>query len=499
MNPVRTTLTFTAVTAMLLASCSFAPDYHRPEMPIPEAYKEAPGEWQKADPEKAAQERGPWWQVYNDPTLNALEEKLLVANQDVKAAVARYDQARALLSVARASYFPAVNADAGASRQRFSQTAAELRASKPFNDFQFAGDVSYELDLWGRVRNRVKAGEGRAEASKAELAALRLSLQAELAMNYFSLRGLDQQQALVDQTVLAYEKALKLTQSRFQGGAAPQMDVDRADAQLQSARTLSADTRLKRAQLEHAIAVLTGEVASSFALPVQSGASVVPVLAPQLPSSLVEQRPDIAAAAARVEAANAEIGVARAAYFPTVSLGARGGVESAEMARLVQAPSLLWSFGPSLFMPLFDAGRIRALSEQAHAAYEETVAGYRQVVLQAFQQVEDQLAAMQQLALQNTTQTAAVQAAERALQQAGNRYAGGIATYLDVVQAQTTALQAELSLLDIRTRQLTASVMLTKAVGGTVAYASEMHASLPVLAPAPSASLAAPPPATEAR
>jgi len=449
----------------MLAACSLAPEYQRPEIAVPENYKEA-GNWLPARPETAEANRGPWWQEYKDADLNALEDKVSTANQDLKAALARYEQARAAAAVARAGYFPTITADANAGRQRLSHNAVNVSATPLYNDFLMAADLSYEIDIWGRVRNMVAAGENRAAASKADLAAMDLSLHAELAMDYFALRGQDATQIIADETVADYQKALELTKARHKGGAAAEADVDQAETQLENAKTLAADTWLKRAQLEHAIAVLVGEAPSNFSLPPKKADIALAPIIPGIPSKLLEQRPDIAAAELRVQAANADIGVARAAYFPDFSLDAAVGLESAMASKLLQAPSLFWSIGPSATLTLLDGGKIAALSAEAHAAYDESVANYRQTVLTAFQQVEDSLVALRQLTEENNTQSAAAAAAERALAQARNRYSGGIATYIDVVVAENTALQAELGKVDISTRRLTASVLLVKAIGG---------------------------------
>ena len=454
------------ITASFLAACSLAPDYQQPEIAIPKHYKETAGEWLPTNPQAAEMDRGAWWKMYGDEDLNQLEEKVTAANQDLKAALARYNEARAAAAVARAGFFPVLTADGSAARQRASRNSNIPTMGKPYNDYQVGGDLSYEVDVWGRVRNQVAAGKSRAKASAADLAAMDVSLHAELAMNYFALRGKDATQVIADKTVAAYQKAYNLTKARHEGGASSASDVDQAETQLQNAKTLAADTQLKRAQLEHAIAVLIGEVPAGFTVAAKTtDTSAVPVV-PGLPAKLLEQRPDIAAAALRVQAANAEIGMARAAYFPDISFSLAGGYESATASRLFNAPSLFWSVGPSAMLTVFDGGRISALSDEAHAAYDVSVANYRQTVLTAFQQVEDNLAALRQLAQENDSQTAAAAAAKRALEQAKNRYTGGISTYLDVVVAQNTSLQADLAAADIRTQRLTASVLLVKALGG---------------------------------
>ena len=449
----------------VLGACSLAPDYEQPKTPVPEAYKEA-GDWIIATPAAAEKERGPWWTLYHDEDLNALEDRLTNANQDLKAALARYEEAHAAAAVARADYFPTVNANLGAARDRPSKTVGEVRSLKAFNDYRVGADLSYEIDVWGRVRNAVKAGASRADASAADLATMEVSLRTELAMDYFALRGHDAAQAILDQTVKIYARALKLTEARHEGGAASEADVDQATAQLETAKTLAADRKLQRAQLEHAIAVLVGELPSSFTIPVRTVELTMPPTIPGLPSTLLEQRPDVAAAAARMEAANADIGVARAAYFPALTLGGNAGWESGWLSKLFQTPSAFSALGVSGVGPIFDGGRVNAQTDQARAAYDEAVANYRATTLAAFQDVEDQLAALHRLGEETTTQKAAATAANRALAQANNRYEGGISTFLDVVVAQNTALQAQLSDVEIRTRHYTASVMLIKALGG---------------------------------
>ncbi|MGH8461218.1 MAG: efflux transporter outer membrane subunit [Stenotrophobium sp.] len=451
----------------LLAACSFAPAYQRPATPAPaSSYTEA-GNWKTAQPGDTTV-RGQWWTAFGDAQLDMLESRVEDANQDLKAAVARFQQARAQARYARADYFPTVTAGADATRQRQSQNRALASPTAPttYNDFLLNADLSYEIDVWGRVRNAAEAGKATAQASAADLDALDLAIHAELAMDYFSLRADDSSQALLDDAVAAYRKALALTRNRYRGGVAAEVDVDQAQAQLQTAITQATDLRLKRTQLEHAIAVLVGVPASVFSLPPAQLAATMPAIDPGLPSSLLERRPDIAAAERRTAAANAAIGVARAAYFPVFSLAAAAGLESGSSANWISAPSQLWAIGPSALLTLFDGGRRSALSDQARAAYDETAADYRQTVLTAYREVEDNLAAIRQLDQENSSENLAAAAAQRALTQANYRYKGGIATYLEVVAAQNTALQAQLATVDIQARQLTASVLLIKALGG---------------------------------
>lgn len=458
--------------ASLLGACSMAPEYHRPEMPAPETYKEV-GDWKPAQPADAAA-RGAWWQVFGDPDLAALEARSADGNQDLKAALARLQQSRAAARYAGADQLPSLSAGASFTRQRSSQNRALFNAGapNPYNDFLLNADLSYELDFWGRVRNTVSAAERSAEAAAADYATATLSIRAELAQDYFALRSSDAAQALLDQSVASYDKALTLTQNRYQGGAASAVDVAQAETQLQTARTQAAEQHLRRAQIEHAIAVLVGVPPAQFSLAPAPLAVTIPAIDPGLPSALLERRPDIASAERRVAAANAGVGVARAAYFPVFSLAAVAGYESGKSGNWIEAPAHLWSFGPSALFTLFDGGRRSANSDRAHAALDEAVAQYRQSVLNGYREVEDALVALHQLEQEAATQDAAAAAAQRALQQAQYRYKGGIATYLEVVSAQNAALQAQLATIDIRNRRAAASVLLVKALGGGWSTAS---------------------------
>ncbi len=463
---------------IVLSGCSFAPKYQRPAMNIPSSYKET-GKWLVAKPSSAALDRGPWWRMYGDPVLNGLEAQVVSANQNLKAAVARFEQARAVLAEQRAAYFPTVLGVFNATRQQTSKNIANPQPVSLFNDKLFALNINYEVDLWGRVRNAVATARSLAQASAADLAAVDLSLHAELASDYFALRGADAAQRILDETVVMYEKALYLTRQRYKGGAAPVSDVDQAQNQLYTAKTQAADIRLTRAQLEHAIAVLIGKPPAAFSLKAALPRVKWVTISPQFPSTLLERRPDIAEAELKVKAANYNIGVARAAFFPEVNLAAAIGFESKSFGNIFKRPSLAWSLGPTVAsallntgsMPfvtqtIFDGGKLIALSKQACAQYVETVANYRQTVLTAFQEVEDSLVALRQLDRENQTQTIATLAAKRALDQAMYRYHGGLTTYLEVVVVQNTALQAQLSSINIHTRRQLASVKLIKALGG---------------------------------
>lgn len=463
----------------LLAACSFAPHYRVPDSAqAADQYKELAG-WTIAQPQDS-QSRGVWWTLYNDPRLNALQQKLQGANLSLKAAFARLQQARAQYRIARADLFPSLSLDSFPTRERFSPNAPRSLPGYPteYNDFIVGADFSYEVDLWGRVRNEVAAAKATSQASAADLASVELSLRAELTVDYFNLRADDTATRVLDETVEDYKKALELTTNLFNGGAAALTDVAQARAQLETARTQAADIRLQRAQTEHAIAVLVGENPSAFSLdvnPLPSDA-VPPPLDPGLPSALLERRPDIAEAERRVAAANAQIGEARAAYFPQFTLSAAGGFESASTSNWLTAPSRFWSVGPHVSLPLFEGGRLGAQTDQAKAAYAEQVANYRNAVLTAYQDVEDNLAALRQLQAESDTATATVTATGIVLQQAQHRYRAGIVTYLEVASAETAALQAQLAAVNIQMRRMDASVLLVKALGGG------WHAPLPAAA-----------------
>jgi NodT family efflux transporter outer membrane factor (OMF) lipoprotein len=434
----------------------------------PPAYKEMAG-WKIATPADAVA-RGAWWKMFQDQDLDALEDAVGTSNQSLKAALARLEQARAQTRIARAAWLPALTAQASAMRGEASVYAPGYTPGKPRtgDSFIVAADLSYEVDLFGRIRNTVAGARAAEAASAGDAAALNLALQAELASDYFSLRGLDVQQQLLDRTVADYARALQLTQNLYHGGAAAIADVQQAQTQLETARTQAEDTRLRRAQTEHAIAVLTGNEASSFFVPIRAGDTQFPAVAPDpgLPSQLLERRPDVAAAERRVAAANAAVGVARAAYFPVFSLAAAAGAQSTSASHWISAPSEFWSVGPQALLTVFDAGLHSAQSAAAHAAYDEQVANYRGTVLTAYQEVEDDLAALRQLERENLSQAAAVDAAQGALRQANLRYRGGLVTYLEVVTTENTALATQLAAVDIQVRRVNATVLLVKALGG---------------------------------
>lgn len=462
------------IATLSLAACSFAPHYQRPMMNIPIIYKEV-GKWLPANPTYANAYRGPWWQVFDDPDLNALEERVTAANQNLQVAFAQYNEALAAVKIARSELFPSITGLLDTSRIRESETTANPPNKVLFNDIFTGANLLYEIDLWGRVRNTIAASANRARASAADLAAVDLSLHAELAQDYFLLRGADREQRVLDDVVIAYTKALTIVRNRHSGGIAPISDVDQAETLLENAKTMAAATRLSRAQYEHAIAVLIGEAPAHFTLPPATVTFKWVTVATELPSTLLERRPDIAAAERRVQAANADIGVARAAFFPVVSLSTSLGFESESLGKLFSLPSLFWSLGPPIVestaqptavMTLFDGGKLHGQLAQTNAVYCEAVANYRQTVLTAFQQVEDNLVALHELETQYHTQTRSAAAAKRALIQARYRYIGGIITYLEVVVTENTALQTELTAIQIVTQRQIASVQLIRALGG---------------------------------
>ncbi len=456
----------TALLCVALAACAVGPDYVRPSAPVPGAYKEM-GSWKLAQPEDTTI-RGKWWSIFDDPQLNDLEEQLNISNQTVLVAEAQYRQAMALAQIARASYFPMVTAGPSFTRALQSSTlpTSPATGSKPTSNYLLPVNASWEADVWGRIRRTVEASRSNAQASAADLESARLSVQAALAQSYFQLRTVDAQIQLLDATEAAYKKALELTQNRYSSGVAGETDVLQAETQLKSTQAQLIDLGVQRAQLEHAIAVLIGKPASVFSLAATPLAAVPPNVPVGVPSELLERRPDIAGAERRMAAANAQIGVAKAAYFPTVTLGAVGGYESSSSAEWLTWPSRFWSLGPTIAQTLFAGGSIRALSEGARAVYDGTVATYRQTVLTGFQEVEDNLAALRILEQEAQTQDTAVKSAQQSLALTVNQYKAGTVSYLNVIVAQTTALTNEGTAVDIAGRRMAAAVLLIKALGG---------------------------------
>ena len=470
---MNTKVSVTLALLLVLSGCMVGPKYTKPAAAVPPAYKEQPPDsFKEGDGWKTAQPgdqtlRGNWWEIFDDAVLNSLEEELTGTNQNLKIAEARFQQARAMIKFNRASQFPTISVN---------PSVASLRDSnaRPFipgplgtsGDFQLPFDLSYEVDLWGRVRRTVNAAREEAQATAADLETARLSLHAELAYDYFEMRAADAQKQLLDDTVGAYTHALQLTTNRFEGGASPKSDVALAETQLHTTQVADTDIGVERAQYEHAIAILVGKSPAEFSLsngPFHLQARAIPV---GLPSQLLERRPDIAAAERRMAEANEQIGIARAAFFPTISLGAIAGFEGTSPANWLIWPSRLWAVGPSMAQTLFDAGRRRATSEAVLAGYDAAVATYRETILTAFQQVEDNLAALRILEQESRQQKEAVAAAEESLELSTNRYTGGVDTYLQVITAQTIALSNERNQVDIVRRQMDASVLLIKALGG---------------------------------
>ncbi len=464
----------TVIVALFAAGCSVGPKYQQPAIQVPTAWKEQPPEsykesqgWKTGQPADTLL-RGDWWTIFGDAELNALEQQINLSNQNLKAAQARFDQARAMVRVSQSQRYPTVTAGAAVSTNRDSSNYvfATPKTSHNFGDFSLPIDLNYEVDAWGRVRHSIASSRDEAQATAADLETLRLSFHAELAYDYFELRSADAEQELLDATVIDYRRALELTTNRFDGGAASGAEVAQAQTQLESTRTQDADVAVRRAQFEHAIAVLTGKTPAEISLAAKPLATEPPAIPLGLPSQLLERRPDVAAAERRVAEANEDVGVAHAAFFPQVLLGAALGLEGESIADWLNWPSRFWAVGPSVLQTVFDGGRRRAGQQSAQFNYDATVANYRQTTLDAFQQVEDNLAALRILEKETESQAAAVAAAERSLELSTNRYTGGLVTYLEVVTAQSAALANERTAVDIRRRRMDASVLLIKALGG---------------------------------
>jgi NodT family efflux transporter outer membrane factor (OMF) lipoprotein len=451
----------------LLTGCSVGPDYHRPDAPVPDSWKEAAGKWKVAEPQDQLS-RGKWWEVFRDPGLSALEEQLDVSNQNIAQAEAQYRAAAAISRGARSTFFPSVTTSPSATRSQGGQGrfAASGSASPTVNSYQLPVDASWEIDLFGRIRRNLEAGLAGEQAAGAQLEAVRLAMQAQLASSWFALKGLDAQQQLLSTNVAGYEKALELTTNRYKQGVVSGVDVAQAKTQLESTRAQLTELGIARAQQEHALAVLIGKAPSTVTIPSAPLSAKPPEIPVGLPSGLVELRPDVAVAERRMAAANAQIGVAKAAYFPTLTLSGSAGYQSSVLTDFFSLPNRFWSLGPAFLATLFDGGRRKAATEQAIANYDATVASYRATILGALQDVEDNLVALRLLEVEAAQQAEAVAAAERALTIAKNRYDVGVTTYLEVVTAQSIALGAERTALDLATRRMTGSVNLVRALGG---------------------------------
>ncbi|MBB5063865.1 efflux transporter outer membrane subunit [Granulicella mallensis] len=479
---VRSTSLITLSGGMLLSvfsltGCMVGPKYKVPSAPAPPAYKEASpdafketADWHIAAPNDAVI-RGAWWTVFNDAELNKLEPQVETANQTLKAADANLRAARANIRVQNADRYPTIGVSPLVQGERES-------ANQPYFNSAIANNgeanlvvplqVNYEVDLWGRIRRNIAAAKEESQATAADRQNVLLSLQSELALDYFELRSSDAEQKLLDDTVVQYQEALRVTSNRFSGGIAPKSDVTQAQTQLQAAKVQAADVAVQRAQFEHAIAILIGQPPASLTIPAApiSVELMPPVIPPGLPSQLLERRPDIAAAERRIAAANEQIGIARAAYFPTLSLSGLAGYQSTSITSLFTPSSFVYGLGPTLGETFFDGGRRRGVSEEAVAGYEQNAANYRQSVLTAYQQVEDNLVALRVLSDEARQQRQATASAVESERIFNNRYVGGVDTYLQVITAQTTALNNERNDIDILRRRMDATVLLIKVLGG---------------------------------
>jgi len=466
-----------AAIIVVCAGCAVGPDYSRPQSAAPVAYKEpsepAAGEvaaapFQPAEPNDGAS-RGRWWEIYHDPALSGLEEQVALSNQNIAAAAARFREAQGAVSAARSRFFPQLFLQPSFSRTRTSDNSGSGVPGRILNAFELPVDLSYQLDVWGGIRRTVEASEGAAQASFAQLENARLSYQSLVAQNYFLLRGIDAEKRLLDTTLVSYNKYLDLTRERYKGGIDSQADIAQAETQLNDARVELIDLGVLRTHYEHALAVLVGKAPADLAISEapDGGLTGEPAQIPAgVPSTLLERRPDIASAERLVAAANARIGVAKAAFFPAVTLGATAGLESVSSGSLFLWPSRFWSFGPAVTQTLYDGGNLNAQLSIAKGQYDEAVANYRETVLEAFQQVEDNLSSLRVLAQESSAENDAVISARKSLEIATDQYKAGVQSYLQVITAQTTALTDQLNAVRIHTSRMTASVILVQALGG---------------------------------
>ncbi|MDP2746711.1 efflux transporter outer membrane subunit [Pseudomonas sp.] len=456
--------------SLLLGGCAIGPDYQRPQLQTPAQFKQIEG-WTQAKPGDVL-ERGSWWQLYGDAELNALVERLNISNQNLAASEAQYRQARALVRGARAAFYPSLSSSSGASRSgqgtgsQSTSSGTSSNNSGVSTSYDLSLNAAWELDIWGKLRRSLESSRAGFEASAADLAALKLSLQAELVQNYLQLRVLDDQQRLLDATVAAYARSLKLTENQYNAGIVPKSDVSQALTQLKSTQAQAIDLKWQRAQLEHAIAVLIGVPPSELSIVVREQLPALPEIPVALPSQLLERRPDVAAAERRVIAANAEIGVAEAAWYPDLTISASGGYRGSSFADWIDLPNRFWSLGPQLALTLFDGGARSAELERSEAAYDQTVAQYRQAVLDSFREVEDYLVQLRVLQQEAVIQQEALDAARESLRLIENQYRAGTVDFNSVVNVQATALNNERSNLSLLGSRLTASVQLIAALGG---------------------------------
>jgi len=452
---------------VLVTGCTVGPNYRTPVVETPSAYKEA-ANWKAAQPNDQNL-GGNWWTIFHDPQLDALELQVNVSNQNLKEAAAQYQQARAALRYYRADYYPTVTAGLSGTRERISSRrppASSIFDGITYNDYVLPVDFSYQVDVWGRVRRTVESYREQAQATAADLATINLSLQADLAIDYFQARSLDAEEHLLTSTVKDYQDALDLTESRYQGGLSSEVEVQQAKTQLDTTQAMAVDVGVLRTQYEHAVAILIGKPPAEFGLPPLPLTAPPPSVPISLPSELLERRPDIAAAERRVAAANAQIGVAQSAYYPVIGLTGGGGFETSSITTLLNGPSGLWSIGASALGTVFDVGRRRAYTDEARAGYDAQVAAYRESVLTGFQQVEDNLAAVRILENEAKVQDDAVVAAQRSLDLSNMRYTGGVTSYLEVIIAQSAALADEVTAVNILGRRMADTVLLIQALGG---------------------------------
>lgn len=450
-----------------LTGCAVGPKYKTPVAPAPPAYKEI-GNWKTAQPSDQNL-GGNWWEIFQDSQLNALEQQINVSNQNLKIAVLQYQESRAALRYVRADYYPTVTASPSATREKYSNNRPPQSSAFngiTFNDFVVPLNLSYQVNAWGRVSKNVESYREQAQASAADLAVINLSLHATLAIDYFAARSLDAEEKLLQDTVAQYQQAFQLNEDRYQGGLASEVEVEQARTILETTRAQMVDVGVARSQYEHAVAVLIGKPPADFSLPPLPLTTPPPPIPVGIPSELLERRPDISAAERRVASANAQVGLAKTAYYPSLDIFGAGGFESGSITTLLQGPSALWSIGASSLMTVFDVGRRRALNDEARASYDSTVASYRETVLGAFQQVEDNLAALRILEQEAGVQAVAVQAAQRSLDLSNTRYEGGVTSYLEVITAQNAALADEVTAVNILGRRMANAVLLIQALGG---------------------------------
>jgi NodT family efflux transporter outer membrane factor (OMF) lipoprotein len=455
---------------LLLSGCAVGPNYHRPSAPTAPTFKEAPPEgWKSAQPSEAV-DRGKWWDIYNDPELARLEEQVSISNQNIKVFEAQYRQARDAIRISRAGLFPTVSATPSITTARSSATLSQRNLvnfiSGSRTEYSLPLDASYTVDLWGSIRRSITAARATAQVSAADLANARLTYESQLAQFYFQLRGLDSQEDLLKRTVAAYQQNLDLTKIRAEVGVVAESDVLQARTQLSTAQAELVDVGVQRTQFEHAIAVLTGVPPAQLTLAASLLTAVPPPVPVALPSELLERRPDIASAERQAAAANEQIGIAKAAYFPTLSLSATAGFQTTSPGSLFTWPSRFWTAGPQLAQLIFDGGRRRAQVDLEQAAYDATAATYRQTVLTAFQQVEDNLSALRILEQEAKAQEQAVRDAAETLDITMDQYKAGTANYLQVVVAQASLFQNQQTAIDVQTRRMVASVALVEALGG---------------------------------